>query len=350
MDNLEKKLYEYIEGNDILTIQEDNKVPLIEGVLYKGQYVMFTAEEKVGKTVLSQQLVCSLSSGTDLFEAFDIDRGYKVWYMFNEVRMDELKGRFIRMKNAVPLDTGNVTLIPFKFHFNTPAGMKQLDHIVKERKDNPPDIIILDALYKAVKGSLVKDDVVNDFNHTFSKFAHDLGGCARIVVHHLNKPSKDLEKGGFKARTDKDAYGSTFLAADVDHIFRLEKWGNDPNTKDRVLKCETQRSGDIIETTRLRLIEPNPLYYTIVSIHTEEKAELIKLLNKNRGLDIQQVMKKMKLSRSVSYVILKELINENLIDKTKKRPVLYYLKSKGNPYRTLASSNTSRTLLSVSTK
>ena len=323
------RLYEYIRGEDILTVNEDDKLPIIEGILYKGQYVMFTAEEKVGKTVLSQQIVCSLSSGTDLFNTFDINKEHKVWYMFNEVRMNELKERFVCMNNAVKLNINNVILIPFNFHFNTEIGKQQLEQIAEEQKDNKPDVIILDALYKAVKGSLKNDDVVNEFNHTFSSFAKDLGGCARIVIHHLTKPSRD-DKGNYRKRTDKDNFGSTFLLADVDHCFRLEKWGEDPATKDRVLKCETQRSGNIIETTRLRLIEPNPLYYTIISVHIEEKAEIIKLLNKHKCLTIKELMKYSNINRSTLYSALKELTTEQLITKSNNRPVLYAINIRGN--------------------
>ena len=270
-------LYNYIRGQNILTITENSNEPIIEGVLYDGQYVLFTAEEKIGKTVLSQQLTCCLSTGNSLFNTFSINKTYKVWYMFNEVNINELKDRFIRMSRGIGINTGNVTLIPFRFHFNTPTGKEQLDKIVEENKDNLPDVIILDCLYKAITGSLKDDNIVNDFNHTFGEFATKLGGASRIVIHHLNKPSKD-DNGKFRKRTDKDTYGSAFITADVDHVFRLEKWGSDPKTKERALKCETQRSGDIIDIVRLVMLEPDPLYYDIVSIHSEEKVKVLKLL------------------------------------------------------------------------
>jgi archaellum biogenesis ATPase FlaH len=308
------KLYSYIKNNDILTLSEDDREPIIDGMLYKGDYVMFMAEEKIGKTILSQQLVCSLSTGTPMFKTFEINKPYKVWYMFNEVRMDELKERFIAMKNGIDINTDNITLIPFKFLFNTEIGKQQLNQIVFENKDNLPDVIILDALYKAIDGSIKDDNVANTFNHIFRNFATDLGGCARIVVHHLNKPSKDQD-GKFRKRTDKDSFGSAFILADVDHCFRLEKYGDDPNTKDRMLKCETQRSGNIIETIRLRLIEPDPLYYEVVSVHIEEKAQIIKMLNCISKQSIKNIMKETKMSRAVAYRVIKELLEENLIVK-----------------------------------
>jgi len=318
------KLYNYIKGNDILNIDEDNKIPIIEGILSKGDYVLFVAEEKVGKTVFSQQLCCSLSNGVDFLKTFPINKPCKVWYMFNEVKLWKIKERFRCMSNGIGINTDNITLIYFKFKFNTDTGKEQLKQIVQENRDNVPDVIILDALYKAVNGSLKDDNVINDFNNTFSWLADSLGGCARVAVHHLTKPGKD-KNGKYYKRTDKDTFGSAYLLADIDHCFRLEKFGDDPDTKERILKCDTQRDGDIIESTRLLMIEPDPLYYEVVNLHTERIADIIKLFNQYKTLTVKELVKKGKISRSLLYALLKQLLDENIIFKYGSKTKYYSL-------------------------
>jgi len=311
------RLYSYVRGREILELEQDNREQLIEGMLQSGDYVLFTAEEKVGKTIFSQQLCCALSSGQSFLDTFDISRPCKVWYMFNEVRMGQIQERFHAMSHGLQINTDNITLIPFRFHFNTRTGHEQLQQIVHENQGEKPDVIILDALYKAIKGTLKDDNVVNEFNYTFSQFAFALGGCARIVVHHLTKPSKDAE-GNYYNRTDKDSFGSAFLLADVDHVFRLEKWGEDPNTKERILKCETQRSGEVVESVRMTMIEPDPLMYVQKELHTELHADLIHLLNRYpKGCTVKEIIKKSKISRSQFYYCSKPLLEQGLIEKVK---------------------------------
>jgi RecA-family ATPase len=239
--------------------------------------------------------------------------------------MGEIKGRFRRMSHGVRINPENVTLSPFKFRFNTPTGHAQLQDIINENRGNYPDVIILDALYKAVKGSLKDDNVINDFNHQWASFASACGKCARIVVHHLTKKSKDADGKYFK-RADSDSFGSAFLLADVDHVFRLEKWGDDPETKERVLKCETQRSGQVIESLRLLLIEPDPLYFREISIHTEEKALLVKLFNKYPVMTKEELLKHSKIKQSTLYKVLEGMIKDRTLDKDGNiRPVRYWL-------------------------
>jgi len=318
------KLYRFIEGEDIFRISKDDTAPMIEGILYQGDYVLFIAEEKIGKTILSQQLAMSLSSGIPFLGTFEINRPYNVWYMYNEVRDDQIKDRFIRMHKAVRGDVTRLKLVPFKFRFNTDIGSVQLAEMVELYKDNKPDVIIIDALYKAISGSIKDDNVVNDFNHVLGNFATSLGGCARVVVHHLNKPSKD-EKGKFHKRTDKDSFGSAFILADVDHAFRLEKWGDDPNTKERILKCETQRSGEIADSTRLRLIEPDPLYYEVISFHSEQRATLLKKIGRCAGMTFNEILTCIDVGKTTGYKIVNDLVREGLLVKNTSKPKIYSL-------------------------
>jgi len=303
----QNKLYKIIKGDDILKVTDQVKVPLIEGMLFRKDYIMIVAEEKMGKTILSQQLAASLSSGTPFLGVFDIPKPCKVWYMATEGRPEDLQDRFIRINNKITINTNNISLIPTVFRFNTPEGLESLTSIIEELKDDKPDVIIVDALYRAIKGSLKADEVVNDFHHVIGLMSSQLS-CAVILVHHMTKPQKDHQGNKFQ-RSDKDMFGSAFLSAAVDHVFWLEKWHKGDNDKDRILKCDTQRSGDIVSNIRLRLKEPDPLYFEVVSTNFEDKTKVIKILeNCPNGASMHDLEFKTRISRSKLYTIMGELM------------------------------------------
>ena len=319
------KLYSYITGEDIFKIDEDSLNPIIDKFLYKGQYALIVAEEKVGKTLLAQQIACSLSMGKPLFSKLAVSKPCKVWYMFNEVNENEFKDRFIRMRDGIEANCDNIKLIKFQFPFNSSIGKEQLDKILEENKGNYPDVLIVDALYKAVGGSLNENKDVIAFNSCFSGFANDLGGCARVMVHHMKKPSKDMKTGKMHKSSDKDSYGSAFITADIDHLFRLEKYIDGKYTE-RMLKCKTQRSGKIVKTLRLNLIEPYPLYFESTSVYSKEKSILVKFINKHKKVTFKQMMDELKVKDSKLHLIIGELKNvDRLVDNTNTRPSLYHM-------------------------
>lgn len=323
---VQNKLYSIIEGEDILKLSESKSQPLIEGVLYENDYILWVAEEKTGKTIIAQQLACALTSGTPFLGSFDVKEPCNVWYFPTEGKTEDLKDRFIRMNRAVPLDINRLKIIPTSFRFNTKQGIESLEEIIRERPAELPKVIIIDALYQAIKGSIQKDDIIIEFNHTVRWLIRNCD-CAVVLTHHMTKPQRDKD-GKYFTRSDKDSYGSTFLSAAVDHIFTLEKWTKDPDMKmDRLLKCDTQRSNNIIESTRLRLLEPDPLYFVQVSTHAKEREIVMNLLRnvKEHGMNMQSLEKKSRISRTILYQIVKELALENLICKEGSKTKFYKL-------------------------
>ena len=137
--------------------------------------------------------------------------------------------------------------------------------------------------------------------------------CAILLVHHLTKPSYDPSTGKKRERGDFDGFGSVFLSAAVDHVFRLEKLTKEEGeANDRILKCNTQRSGEIVNNLRLRLIEPDPLYFETVSLYEKESHIITELIKVSKdGISIGNLIKKSSLGRSVVYSVLGELRKSN---------------------------------------
>ena len=311
-------------GKDLMHLSELKAKPLVEGFLFENDYVMVAAPPKVGKSIFVQQLACALSSGEPFLDTFDVPNPVNVWYFATEGKDEDTKDRLIRMSHAIPIDAEKICLFcSAGLLFNTNVGQKLLEEIeLKWGKLYPPKVIIVDALYRAVKGSLKDDDTVNDFHQVIGALA-DKYDSAVIVVHHMKKPVY-FQDGKKQERSDDDVFGSTFLKASVDQMYWLETCTK--NKKHIILKCDTQRSGNAIEGLRLILVEPDPLYYKIVSLYVDELNRVLNvLISHKKGLLIEELMKLTNLSRSVLYLCLKELLDQGKITKTTTRPVVYLL-------------------------
>jgi len=310
-----KKLYKIIRGDEILTVVDENIEPLIEGILYPKDYIMIVAEEKMGKTIIAQQLNCNLTTGTPFLGVFHISKPVKVWHFLTEGKENDIKDRYIRMSHGVDIDVSKLTLIPTLFRFNTPDGIEALREIIEEGKEHRPDVIIIDSLYPAIKGSLKDEEVVNDFHHIVRAIQNELQ-CAVILIHHFTKRVRTPD-GKMVERTDKDNFGSAFWSAAVDHVIWLDRFDKDEEHNDKVLKCDTQRSGKIFDSVRIRLNEPDPLYFEIVGKLVEEEHRVLEVIKsgKDSGFPIHDIMKKARVGRSVCYQVLKVLQEKNLIEK-----------------------------------
>ena len=318
--------YRIYEGSNIFSLSENKSEPLIEGVLYENDVAMIVAPPKTSKTVFSMQMSCSLSSGTPFLNYFDVPQPVRVLYIATEMKDDELKDRYIRTANFVPTNPENLILVCTKgtlFKFNTKYGRQCINNLVEKYKDNPPKVIFIDSVYRAFYGSLIKDDVVNAFLMEVDRLAAEFD-AAVVLVHHMKKPSKD-EKNREILQTDSDTYGSAFLLGSVDHLIRIETIRKEDAKYDRFVRCDTQRSGNIMTDIRIRLCQPDPLYFHIIGNNEVEKRDILQVLKSQTDLvDMEELMKKSRIGRTKLYQVLKELQNEGLIDKvTKKRKKLY---------------------------
>jgi RecA-family ATPase len=240
----EKKLpFRIYTGKDILLRDETKSQPLIQGILFENDYIMIAAKKKSYKSILTMQMACNLSSGTKLLDTFKVPKPQMVWYFATEGKDEDIKDRFIRMSQYVKINTENILLICSPgFRFNSRFGTEYIKYLCEKYKDKLPKVIIIDALYMALKGSIKDDEDVNDFTTQVRVFAEHCN-AAVIIVHHTKKST--IYEGRVVDLGDEEVYGSAFLLASVDHCFLMEKLPGDD--KRAVLRCDTQRSGNIVE-------------------------------------------------------------------------------------------------------
>ena len=306
---MEKLPFRIYEGDSLLTVPLDGTKALIESILYENDLVMLIAEDKMGKTVLSTQMACNLTSGTPFLEIFETPRPLKVWYFAHEGKDAVLIERLIRTQNKVPFDQNNFKMFcGAKFRWNDKFYEGVLPALKEQYADCLPEVIFIDPLYAALEGDLISNVPVKAFIHEVRVFAEDCG-AAVVLVHHMKKKQRD-EKGKSFKRDDSDAYGSAVMKWAVDHVFWLDNYRDSkPEDKERWLKCTTQRGGNIADGIHIKMHEPDPLYFFAVDRHKQHYHMIITLLkSKFDGMNATELSKKSKLSKTTTYVVLSELL------------------------------------------
>lgn len=308
------------EGERLLEVSDHDEHPIVEEFLYEKDYAILTAKEKIGKSLLSLQLACSLSCGKPFLGALRVPKPVRVWYFSTEGKDDDTKRRLIRMTKKIPFDKDNMKIIcSAGICFNTTWGENEIKRLLSSYENKLPKVIILDPLYTAIQGSLKDDHIVNGFTRFIRRLA-DWCNCAIVVIHHARRPIT-LKDGSLLDRGDEEMFGSTFLRASVDHLFYM---GKVTNTEHIFLKCDTQRSGRIIDTMELVLHgkeDPDPIWWETVSSHTDAVDKIHALYaNKTERFSVSQIHRLTKISRVT--------IHKHL---TEDKHNLYCINPGGNP-------------------
>lgn len=320
--------YRIYRGDEIFKLEEKKIDPIVEGLLYENDVVLIVAPPKMSKTVFAVQLACNISSGTAFLDILQTPQPQRVLYIATEMKDEELKDRFIRTSAHVKAVPDNITLVCTKgtaLKLNTAVGKAMMNQLMAEIKDKPPKVIFIDSVYKAFQGSLKDDFPVNEFLTEVDRIAKELD-AAVVLVHHLKKASRDQFNREFKAN-DSDTFGSQFLIGAADHVIRLEKIEKEHAPLDRWIRCDSQRTGNIITDMRIRLTEPDPLYFTVIDTNAGEKEAIrVLLTEKAKPMDISSMMKATGYSRSKMYHILKELADEGVIAKHQGKTKMYEIR------------------------
>ena len=69
-----RKPYTIITGKDLTTITENDMEPIIENLVYKGDYIFINAQKKTGKSIFAQHMTANLSTGKDFLDFFKVDK------------------------------------------------------------------------------------------------------------------------------------------------------------------------------------------------------------------------------------------------------------------------------------
>jgi len=254
---LEKSKRGFLSWDEMMELPHEENNYLIDKFLWEGQVAMILAKEKVGKSILSKQMICALTSGQALFDEYDVARECTVCYLQLEGDRGETKSRFKSMAEGVDVGSSR-----FHWRFYDRLHLdkdKDADTLIEEIRsaEIKPDVIFMDPVYMACSGSLSNDEVVRSMIGNIRRI-QEVFNCAVILVHHEHRAVKDKD-GKHIEEGDNAIMGSFAFKAFVSHVIRVTLKGKPPN-QTRVLKCDTQRNGAVAPNVELVLNE-NPLMY-----------------------------------------------------------------------------------------
>jgi RecA-family ATPase len=244
----------FLTWDEMMKLPHEENSYLIDRFLWEGQVAMILAKEKVGKSILSKQMICSLTSGEPLFDEYDVSRPCNVCYIQLEGDRGETKSRFKSMAEGLKVGKDR-----FYWRFFDRLSLdkdEDANKLISELYglDKSPDVVFIDPVYMACSGSLSSDDVVRRMIGNIRRIQETFN-CAVLLVHHEHRQSKD-QNGKYIDEGDNAIMGSFAFKAFVSHVIRVTKKADGT----RILKCDTQRNGGVESEVRLTLQE-DPLMY-----------------------------------------------------------------------------------------
>ena len=307
-------------GKEFMKLKLEKRKFLIDRFIKEKDSVILVGTEKSGKSLITKQMMCSLTSGHPFLDKHEVPNAVKVVYVQAEGELEDTQDRFKRMIKAIDFDPDM-----FMIKFTGPMALQDKNEAIKfreELREFNPSLIVIDPVYFAFEGDLNDNSVVRKFTGNIRMIKEALN-CAIMLVHHTHN-IKYNNKGSAIVEGDDAIFGSKFFKAWADHIlFFIYDKKNDV----RILKCDTQRSNEIQRDSKLKLNEPNPLYFEEIDDNPTREDRVIEALRKNPdGLTVPQLEEVTKTSIKTLYRSFKDLLSKGIISKTEKRPVVYSLK------------------------
>jgi len=205
----------------LLDSEEEDRQPLITGLLYQNSILMVAADPGAGKSTLTAVAMAQASSGSPVFGFLEVPKPLKFYYIPSERGLHEIAERFRVLRDHLPICYDNIVLDDEMIGMDV-TKESDAEAIIARIKAQPflPDVIILDPIYGFVKGGLSKDEKASEFCR-FSTYLQKEIGCAIWMNHHTVKTSYATDG---KAIDKADPfYGSQWLKAHVTASFYMTK-------------------------------------------------------------------------------------------------------------------------------
>ena len=186
---------------------------LVRPVIAEGDYGMFAAEFKAGKSWAVLDLVVSVASGTAWLGLYDVERPGSVLLFAGEGGARKLARRVRAVCESRALDAGT---LPVRTclrapHLTSEAAMALVD---AEIAGTRPVLVVIDPLYLAARGARGSDLYEMGSHLEGIQAACQRHGAALLLTHHWNKTG---EGRGAKRMTGvgPEAWGRVLISAAV---------------------------------------------------------------------------------------------------------------------------------------
>lgn len=316
-----------LNGVELLQLPAEPNDYLIDKILWRNQIVILLAKEKVGKSILSLQMACSLTCGEQFLNEFDVARPMKVLYVQAEGDRYETINR---LKSMISDQQVQWTADNF-YHWFPPALSLDREEGYQEFVDKVdeigifPDVIFIDPLYLAMEGDLSDNKAARMFIR-HCRMIQEKYKCAVIINHHEHRPIKEKQSGWNIQEGDNSIMGSFAWKAFASHVIRIELHKD----KTRTMSCHTQRNGQVEETLKMDLVE-HPLKFVVKSQEPPKNEQVRQIIEQfGRAVSKDEIVKAYGFSDSTVRKSLQSLIKSKQIRRVNKGhiPALYDIKPK----------------------
>jgi transposase len=269
----------------------DIKAPLVEGVISRGELVMFFAPSGIGKSSFTQSLCVYASIGKPVFDLYEVPQPVKCLYLNLEMTDAEVGVRFESMFEALGASAENFevdSLLDFDI-----TRQEDRQRLLATAQIKKPDIVVLDpleAMHHKDENSATEMALVikplRELAHMFN--------CGIVIVHHTGAARYD-NRGRL---LPKRIRGSSVIEDKMDNVIEIIET-DDADTKrlhfTKTRSVITTRRADPLfefdwQTYLVRLSDDVKMRerYASLSIERHKKIEpLLKLLAK--GLSTRQI-------------------------------------------------------------
>ena len=186
---------------------------LIGGIMAEGDYGMFAAEFKAGKTWASSDLVVSVASRTPWLGMFEVEKPGPVLLFAGEGGARKVARRFRAICESRGLDPASLPIrvclrVP---HLTSEAAMALVEEEILVHR---PRLVVIDPLYLAARGARGSDLYEMGAHLERIQVACQDHGAALLIVHHWNKTGEG--KGAKRmSGAGPDAWGRILISAAV---------------------------------------------------------------------------------------------------------------------------------------
>jgi len=320
---MRKSEFGIFSGKELLEFEDSGGAPLIEGMLWDRDSILFLGREKAGKSIFCMQMACCLTAGEPFLDNFNVPTPVPILYFQAEGKRCETIRRLKSMLKVVPCNPDLFYLMYYpSLALDKDHGLKEMTNLI-DQVEHLPKVIFIDPLYMSMAGALT-DDYACRHMVANMRLLGERYAAAIVIAHHTHRPKRDA--GGHYIQEGDDAvYGSFVWKAFADHTLMLSV----NKDKSRTLTCDTQRSAQVPEKTDVTMVQPDPLFFELkedAAPYTAAVLANVQIAGKI-GLTTQDIIERTGLSRSAACKALRELLGIKKVHRPEpnKRPVRYVI-------------------------
>lgn len=316
------------DGVDFMKMHLPKREFLIEKFIQEKDSVILVGDDKAGKSLITFQMICSLTTKHPFLDRFKVKKPCKVSYVQCEGELEDTQLRFKRMTKVIDFDPKNFQI---DYSSGLDLGNKEFALNFMERfREFKPDILVLDPVYASMSGDLSDNKAVRDYTNNL-RIIKDSLNCCVLLIHHTHRIKYNQKTGKFMEEGDNAIFGSRFFKAWADHTLLF---AYDDKNNLRIMQCQTQRSANIEKSVKMILHgkeDTDPLYFEETDQNPTREDMIIVTLNKHKeeGITKNDFVDETKLSEQCFYRTVKKMLGSTVKKDDTVRPVRYYIMGEG---------------------